>query len=200
MLTLQMATVPSGRTSNSEDDAGSFAAEAAALRSVVRAAIACILGLGRDHADVEDCTHETLRRAFEGRERLRSGEPVRPWLLGIARHTALDQLRARKRALARAAPESTDPAQQRDAIDRIPDPAVPVDEQLDQADRKARVRAVIASLADGPRQALTLFHVEGLGYQEVAQRLGVPMGTVATWIARGRRSIADALQEDSRLP
>ena len=172
----------------------------AALRSVVRAAIACILGLGRDHADVEDCTHETLRRALEGRDRLRSGEPVRPWLLGIARHTALDQLRARKRALAHAAPESPDSAQQLDAIDRIPDPAVPVDEQLDQADRKARVRAVIASLADGPRQALTLFHVEGLGYQEVAQRLGVPMGTVATWIARGRRSIADALQEDSRLP
>jgi RNA polymerase sigma-70 factor (ECF subfamily) len=38
-----------------------------------------------------------------------------------------------------------------------------------------------------------MFHVEGEGYQQIADRLGVPIGTVATWLSRGRRSLADAL-------
>ena len=53
--------------------------EAAARRPAVRALIACVLGRPVDHPDVEDCAHEALARAFEGRGRLRDGEPLRPW-------------------------------------------------------------------------------------------------------------------------
>jgi len=42
---------------------------------------------------------------------------------------------------------------------------------------------------------MILFHVEGEGYQRIAERLRIPMGTVATWLARGRRVLADALAE-----
>src|SRR3954470_15347847 len=71
--------------------------DTAALRGVVRAVAAAILRLGPDHPDVEDCASETLRRAIEGDTRLRRGQPRRPWVIGIARHVALDMLRARKR-------------------------------------------------------------------------------------------------------
>src|SRR5258708_38762759 len=71
--------------------------EAAQLQPVVRAVVAAVLREGPSHPDVEDCTGEALRRAIEGSERLRDGEPVRPWVVGIARHVALDLLRARKR-------------------------------------------------------------------------------------------------------
>src|SRR5438093_79111 len=73
--------------------------EAAALRPVVRAVIACVLGVGKDHPDVEDGTHETWCRALEGHGRLREGEALRPWVLGIARHVALDARRQRRRTL-----------------------------------------------------------------------------------------------------
>ncbi len=76
---------------------GELFEEAAALRPAVRALIACVLGRPVDHPDVEDCAHEALARAFEGRARLREGEPLRPWVLGIARHVALDALRRKKR-------------------------------------------------------------------------------------------------------
>src|SRR5947208_1419702 len=75
----------------------SLADETAALRGVVRAVAAAVLRLKPDHPDVEDCASETLRRAIEGESRLREGQPRRPWVIGIARHVALDMLRAKKR-------------------------------------------------------------------------------------------------------
>src|ERR1700747_1432479 len=90
-----VATVPSPL------DERAFATATAQLDPHVRAVVAAILRLGRDHPDVDDCTHEALRRAIEGRRRLREGEPLRPWVAGIARHVALDALRARRRQRAR---------------------------------------------------------------------------------------------------
>lgn len=168
-----------------------FSNEAAALRPVVRAVIANVLGERVDSPDVEDCTHEALRRALEGRDRLRTGEPLRPWLLGIARHVALDARRARRRAIAKTAPEGEDAIEP--LVDRVADPTPGPDERAETSERAQRVQSALDGLAADQRRALVLFHVEGRGYQEIAQELGVPMGTVATWLSRGRRAIADAL-------
>jgi RNA polymerase sigma-70 factor (ECF subfamily) len=40
-----------------------------------------------------------------------------------------------------------------------------------------------------------MFHMEGLEYQEIAERLEVPLGTVATWVSRGRKAMATTLAE-----
>ena len=68
------------------------------LRAIVRIVVARTLNVPPSHPDVDDCASETMRRAIEGRARLREGEPMRPWVIGIARHVALDAIRARKRA------------------------------------------------------------------------------------------------------
>ncbi len=171
-----------------------FSVETEALRPLVRAVAAAVLRLGRSHPDVEDCTNETLRRALEGRGRLRPGEPVRPWLLGIARHVALDAQRARQRDL-RLVVRSDDP--EGDApLDRVADSSPGADERLSRARELARVRSAMATLPEEQRQALELFHVEGLAYREISQRLGVPIGTVCTWISRARRAVAAALDTE----
>ena len=180
--------VPSGGASSFE--------ETAALRLVVRAVIAGVLGVGKDHPDVEDCTHETLSRALEGQGRLREGEPLRPWVLGIARHVALDALRARRRTRAQQTESRGDEAaEQVSFLERLADPGPGPEERAASAERAQRLSIALESLAKEPREALLLFHVDGLGYQEIARRMGVPLGTVATWISRGRRSIAEALGE-----
>src|SRR5207253_518611 len=74
--------------------------EVAELRGVVRAVVSCVLREPLDHADVEDCTSEAMRRAIEAKTTELRG-PVRPWVLGIARHVALDTLRARQKQRAR---------------------------------------------------------------------------------------------------
>jgi RNA polymerase sigma-70 factor (ECF subfamily) len=165
------------------------------LRPVVRAVVACVLRERPDHADVEDCTSEALRRAIESKHQARG--PMRPWVLGIARHVALDALRARQRQRARevAVPEEP-PTSTTAMVDRLADPKAGADEQLADAERAARVRRVMAKLPEGPRKALELFHLEGLAYAEIGKRLGVPLGTVATWVTRGRKAMAEALEDE----
>lgn len=172
---------------------GDLGARAEELRPLVRAVAASVLHESRMHPDVEDCTNETLRRALEGHERLRPGEPLRPWLLGIARHVALDSLRARSRSrarLARPSPEGDDP------LDRVVDSSPGADDRLEHARRTAALRAAMAKLPDDTRRAMEMFHVENLPYRTIAEKLGVPIGTVCTWISRGRRALAAALGDE----
>jgi RNA polymerase sigma-70 factor (ECF subfamily) len=170
--------------------------QAAELRPLVRAVVACVLREPPDHADVEDCTSEAMRRALEEKSEVRG--PVRPWVLGIARHVALDTLRARQKQRARNVDVPPDaPSSTNRVMDRLIDPAAGADEQMEVAERAAEVRRVLMQLPEGPRTALQLFHMEGLSYQEIAGRLEVPLGTVATWVTRGRKAMAEALEDDA---
>jgi len=166
---------------------------AADLRPVVRAVVACILRERPDHADVEDGTNEALRRALESEKSARG--PLRPWVLGIARHVALDVLRSRQKQRSRQQ-EDNGGSSATAVIDRLADPGARADEQIELAERAARVRRVLSTLPAGPRNALELFHLGGLQYQEIALRLDVPLGTVATWVTRGRKAMAEALEDD----
>jgi RNA polymerase sigma-70 factor (ECF subfamily) len=168
--------------------------EAAVLEPVVRAVVAAVLREGRKHPDVDDCTNETLRRALEGAARIREGEPVRPWIVGIARHVALDSLRAKKRRRAREAEPAPDSSGDVAAmVDRVADSAPAANEQLAVEQRNRRVRAAIERLAPVMRDALTKFHIEGKSYVQIAEEMNVPLGTVATWVTRGRKTVASEL-------
>ena len=168
--------------------------EAASLEPVVRAVVAAVLHEGRRHPDVDDCTNEALRRALEGADRLRQGEPVRPWVVGIARHVALDSIRARKRKRQReveAAPDSSGDVSQ--MVDRVPDAAPSAGELIAVKERDVRVREAIDKLAPVMRDALVKFHLEGKSYVQIAEEMKVPLGSVATWVTRGRKLLAEEL-------
>ena len=201
MLQVHMSPPASHRAMPPVAVTDSFGEETFTLLPVVRAVIASILHERRDQADVEDCAQEVLRRALEGHARLRPGEALRPWMLGIARHVALDHLRTRRNTLRRT---EFDPPDGQEGVtptlDRLADPSPHLDDQVDQKRRERKLRAAMDGLTEGQRKAMMMFHLEGLGYQEVADRLGVPLGTVATWISRGRRAIAAELSSESRKP
>ena len=169
--------------------------ETAALQGVIRSVAAAVLRVRPDHPDVDDCASETLRRAIEGGTRLRHGQPRRPWVIGIARHVALDMLRARKRtrlgddfADSRSSPD--DPSSW---MDRLPDPSAGPHELLERAEGRAELERAVAELPQGMQTALKKFHMEGKSYQRIAEEMRLPLGTVATWITRGRKSVAERL-------
>jgi RNA polymerase sigma-70 factor (ECF subfamily) len=174
-------------------DERAFADAAAELRPHVRAVVAAVMGLGRDHPDVDDGTNEALRRALEGRDRLRDGEPLRPWLTGIARHVALDALRARRRQRERTATPARNDESSPEPLERVADAAPSAFDRYADAERREAISRAMSALPEGQRRALVLFHMEGLQYQEIAARLGVPLGTVATWVMRARKSVAAAI-------
>jgi len=58
-----------------------------------------------------------------------------------------------------------------------------------------RARGDTGELGEGPREAIILFHIEELSYRDIAAALEVPMGTVMTWLHRGRAQLKRALDE-----
>ncbi len=173
-----------------------FAREAAELRPLLRAVAATVLHVTPEHPDVEDAVSETMRRAIEGRARIRPGESIRAWIVGIVKHVALDTARSRTRALKRRAnepaPESTSTP---DLADRIPDSKPSPFDRAARSQEVVRLEKALGELPDKQREAVVLFFIEGLSYVEIGKRLGVPMGTVATWILRGRKALAATLAE-----
>jgi RNA polymerase sigma-70 factor, ECF subfamily len=132
-------------------------------------------------ADAEDLAQETFVRAFVHFERFDPDRPLLPWLIAIARRLCLDLLR--RRAVAVRIP--TMPI---DTV-TIPGPEVEtsIREQLRHLDR------ALADLDEGPREAIILFHIEQMSYRDIAAALEVPMGTVMTWLHRGRAQLKRAL-------
>ncbi|AKT36355.1 RNA polymerase sigma factor [Chondromyces crocatus] len=168
--------------------------ELTTLGPAVRALIASVLGRPYQDADVEDCAHEALARALEGQNRLREGEALRPWVLGIARHVALDARRRARRDRRGGLAEDGEGGSE-EALERLADPGPGPEDHAASTERARRLNDALAQLTEPQREALLAFHLEGQSYQEIARRLGIPLGTVATWITRGRRSLAEALGE-----
>jgi RNA polymerase sigma-70 factor (ECF subfamily) len=130
--------------------------------------------------EAEDLAQETFVRAFVHRERFDPERPLKPWLLTIARNLCLDRLRSRERRQ-RPEPDMSVFADSGPDAERI----VSNREQLDLLARG------LEQLPDGQREAVALFHLEGLSYRELSEVLGVPIGTVMTWLHRGRRRLRD---------
>lgn len=163
----------------------------AECRPQVESLVARVLRRAKEDPDVQDCTSEALRRAFEQRSQLRAGAELLPWVLGVARHVALDALRSEYRRRARSAPSESRDGE--DLVGQLPSREPSPEALLAERQNLRNLDAALRALPPGQKDALVLLHVEGLGYREIAERLGVPIGTVGTWVLRGREALGQAL-------
>ena len=136
-------------------------------------------------SDAEDLAQDTFVRAFVHFERFDPQRPVLPWLIAIARRLCLDLLR-RRQVMARV---ETLPVTGPPAAD--PEGEASLREQL------SRLERALDGLDEGPRMAIVLFHIEEMSYRDIAAALEVPMGTVMTWLHRGRAQLKRALEGES---
>jgi RNA polymerase sigma-70 factor (ECF subfamily) len=139
-------------------------------------------------AEGEDAVQETFARAWSA---LRGGarpESALGWLLGIARHVSLDQVRAR-----RSASRSIEPGEVDRLASLIVDPQPGPRELVESAELSAAVRRVVDRLPDKHRVILLLREVDGLSYDELAAALGCPIGTVESRLFRARAALAKQL-------
>ncbi|HMQ35718.1 MAG TPA: sigma-70 family RNA polymerase sigma factor [Chloroflexaceae bacterium] len=108
------------------------------------------------------------------------------WLIGIARHRAIDATRSRReRARTREQPMGPDAPLE---IPGGPDPAAA------DLDTREAVRAALASLPQAQRQAVELAYYAGLTRGEIAERLGEPIGTVKTRLRLAMLKLRDLLR------
>ena len=129
--------------------------------------------LTRHAEDAEDLVQSALLRAYDRRGSFRAGEDLRTWLLVELHSTFVDGWRrqaaerARIQAVGEAAPDHAEPAQ-------------------DHALALAQVLRAYQALPDEQRAAFHLVALEGLSYQQAAEVLEVPIGTVMSRLGRAR--------------
>lgn len=141
--------------------------------------------LTRNDVDAEDLVQEACVRAMRFLSSLRDGN-ARPWLFAIVRNTWYSRRAGRGPAqevvLATSGPD--------DRLDEALDPEA----QLVQQDTVARVRRALDALPLEFREVILLRDIEGLSYKEIAEALGVPIGTVMSRISRGRDRLLASLK------
>lgn len=145
--------------------------------------------------DAEDIVQETFLRAYHGLEKFRGESSLKTWLYAIAlnraraRHGTLARMREFFVTSRRGAPDE----EPYSAIDDAVDTAATPEENAMTRQRRMRLRGAIQSLPPEFRTAVILRDLEGLSYQEVAEVLSIPIGTVRSRIARGRSILKEAL-------
>ncbi|TYB51833.1 RNA polymerase sigma factor [Nonomuraea sp. PA05] len=138
------------------------------------------LRLGESAAD--DLAAETFLRAFRSRDRFDlTCRSARPWLYGIAANLVAEHHRAearRYRALARSAGTVEIASHDERVVQRV-----------SAAVMQPRLAAGLARLSAGDRDVLLLVACAQLSYDEVAEALGIPQGTVGSRLNRARRKL-----------
>jgi RNA polymerase sigma-70 factor (ECF subfamily) len=140
-------------------------------------------------SDAEDVAQETLLRAYRSLAQFRGQSAFKTWLYQIATNVARTQLAKRRDRHEVQPPEpSTDsPDQPRREVASGED----VERRVIAHDQ---LRRALAELPDDWREAVVLRDIEGLEYREIADLLGIPMGTVESRIFRGRQSLKKMLK------
>ena len=73
-------------------------------------------------------------------------------------------------------------------------PVASPEDEASFREQLARLDRALDDLEEGPREAVILFHIEQMSYRDIAAALEVPMGTVMTWLHRGRAQLKRALE------
>ena len=140
----------------------------------------------RDGEAARDLTQSVFLKAYQSLRSVDPARPLLPWLYRIAHNEAANRLRHRARH-PEAGLEPEDWA-------RVADPAGATPEgALAQAQEHAALQRALAGLRPQLRSAVVLHYFEDKSYQEIAEILEVPIGTVGTLIHRGRNALRAVL-------
>ncbi len=156
----------------------------------MRRAYYAALSLLGSHDDALDISQEAFARAFRARKSLDPERPFYPWLYQILRRLCFNvhrDRRTRQARLAEATPWLVEEAGRRSAAN---DPA----RQAEAAELREQVVAAIDRLPAHERETLVLREFEGLRYREIAELLGIPIGTVMSRLYSARKTLAKTLR------
>jgi RNA polymerase sigma-70 factor (ECF subfamily) len=144
-----------------------------------------------------DATQDAFLSAFKAMRKFRGGS-FKAWLLRIVTNACYDQLRVKQR---RPTSSLDDLPVEADHTYYLHDSAERPDEFAERQELNRVIQTGISTLPADQRMVLVLSDVQGLGYQEIAQALGLSLGTVKSRLSRGRAKLRDHLwQQGEHLP
>ncbi len=139
----------------------------------------------RDPALADDVLQNVFLQIYAKRRLYEVGRLARPWLYAIATHQAVDALRRVGRQAAVSLDqqaEEGEPIEPGALVDLLADEAPSPLDELEEEERRRWVQDSVARLPEPLRQTLILAYYQGLKYHEIAEALGVPLGTIKSRI------------------
>ncbi|CAN5307036.1 sigma-70 family RNA polymerase sigma factor [soil metagenome] len=175
---------------------GSEAAYRELLDRYQRPVFSLVYRMVRNREEAEDLAQETFVRVFNNIGRYDSQWKFSSWIFKIANNLAIDTLRRRKLKTVSidGAPDALTADETEASSIQLagedPDPH----EELEAAELGEEIEAAIGELRSEYRTAILLRHVEGRPYEEIAQIMEIPLGTVKTYIHLARGELREALE------
>lgn len=150
----------------------------------------------RDVDLVEDIAQETFIRAYRAMPKFRFESAFYTWLYRIAVNTAKKFLLELKRdpTVSESSLKSRDEDDETSRTESEPSDTGTPDAMLASKQIAAAVNAAVEALSEDLREAIVLREIEGLSYEEIAEAMNCPIGTVRSRIFRAREAIAERLR------
>ncbi len=146
------------------------------------------LRIVQDHGTAEEITQDVFLRCWRNIDRYHAQQgSLLSWLLAIAHHRAIDELRSRRGKHAR-----------HEISDGTIQPLVALDRGFDEALLREEIHTALHSLPPAQRDVIELIFWGGLTRREVADRLNLPLGTVHTRLRLGMEKLRAALNRATR--
>ena len=160
-----------------------------------RPVFSLIYRLVRDREQAEDLAQETFIKVLNALDRYDPSYKFSSWIFKIAHNTALDRLRKKEPETLSldGSPHARDASEaQASSLTAV---AADEDPESYAASRELgrEIEAAIGALRPEYRTAIVLWHVEGHAYEEIAKIMGIPLGTVKTYIHRARNELRQRL-------
>lgn len=140
--------------------------------------VAQLYAVTGDRTEAEECAQEAFVRAWPRWEKVSTYDEPRAWVVTVGHRVAVSRWRRTRTALSRS------------RADRAPDPSPGPDPQT------MVLVAALRQLPEAQRTALVQHHMGGMPVAEIANRAGVPEGTVKARLSRGRAALASLLADD----
>ena len=155
-----------------------------------------VLRMVRRREDAEDLTQETFVRMFRALDRYDPQRPFAAWLFTIASRLAIDHIRRRK--VSPISLTQREPGSDEEYDIEVPDPGPTPDEVTSRTEEERRTEELIRSLPPHYRIVVMLRHQRDMAYEEIAEALHLPLGTVKARIHRAREILKGKLERMER--
>lgn len=126
----------------------------------------------------EDLTQEIFIKVHWSADTFDPTRRFRPWLFAIAANKARDTIRAAGRTVRTVSIQIDRDGETHTLIDKLPAEHTPPAAELIRQETSERVKAIVRTLPDALREVLVLAYYQHLQYKEIAEIVGIPLGTV----------------------
>ncbi|MCC6446484.1 MAG: sigma-70 family RNA polymerase sigma factor [Armatimonadetes bacterium] len=151
-----------------------------------------------NYDDANDIAQEAFLRAYNSIKSFRGESNFSTWLFRIVYNVSLDEIKRRKNRSYLSLDEQLESDEEgltRQVESQLPTPQ----EIIEKRERDRIIQEAIAVLPDYQKAMIVLYHMEGFSYEEIAEIVGLPIGTVKSRLNRARESLKEKLKSQREL-